>query len=312
MFDLKQLKYFIVCAETGSISEAARLLYTTQPSVSKVVKALENEVGMELFYRLPRGIALSEKGQEFYRYACKIVNDMNVLEQMGKRNMTRWIRISLNPSSWFARQFVEFYNAYYEENYHFQIYTAGVRTVMERVRDYLDDIGFIYLMEQQKEEFLYELSRNRLLFTPMQEIESVFYPGKKNPLYNKKETSEITLEEMKKMRFIQNYQDDFFKPGENQSEASFSWNDLDVAVVTNSDYIMEKMLRKCNVANISGSYLSSSKEDSTPGIPLKFEKNKVVFGYITRKEEQLDEETGIFIEFLQKKLKSSPNGIAEV
>ena len=35
MFDLKQLKYFIVCAETGSVSEAAKLLYTTQPSVSK-------------------------------------------------------------------------------------------------------------------------------------------------------------------------------------------------------------------------------------------------------------------------------------
>ena len=41
MLDLKQLKYFITCAETGSISEAAKLLYTTQPSVSKAIKALE-------------------------------------------------------------------------------------------------------------------------------------------------------------------------------------------------------------------------------------------------------------------------------
>jgi len=45
MLDLKQLKYFIVCAETGSISEAAKLLYTTQPSVSKAIKALEEEMG---------------------------------------------------------------------------------------------------------------------------------------------------------------------------------------------------------------------------------------------------------------------------
>ena len=44
MLDLKQLKYFIVCAETGSISEAAKLLYTTQPSVSKAIKALEEEL----------------------------------------------------------------------------------------------------------------------------------------------------------------------------------------------------------------------------------------------------------------------------
>ena len=49
MLDLKQLKYFIVCAETGSISEAAKLLYTTQPSVSKAIKALEEEMGIVLY-----------------------------------------------------------------------------------------------------------------------------------------------------------------------------------------------------------------------------------------------------------------------
>ena len=59
MLDLKQLKYFIVCAETGSISEAARLLYTTQPSVSKVIKSLENDMGILLFERMPRGITLT-------------------------------------------------------------------------------------------------------------------------------------------------------------------------------------------------------------------------------------------------------------
>ena len=64
MLDLKQLKYFIVCAETGSISEAAKLLYTTQPSVSKAIKALEEEMGIVLFERMPRGIALTAKGRE--------------------------------------------------------------------------------------------------------------------------------------------------------------------------------------------------------------------------------------------------------
>ena len=63
MLDLKQLKYFIVCAETGSISEAAKLLYTTQPSVSKAIKALEEEMGIVLFERMPRGIALTAKRQ---------------------------------------------------------------------------------------------------------------------------------------------------------------------------------------------------------------------------------------------------------
>ena len=36
--DLKQLQYFVVCAQTGSFSDAAKNLYSTQPSVSKVIK----------------------------------------------------------------------------------------------------------------------------------------------------------------------------------------------------------------------------------------------------------------------------------
>lgn len=49
---------------------------------------------------------------------------------------------------------------------------------MERVRDYLSDIGFVYVMEQQKKEFQYELARNRLVFQVMQESTATFYPGK--------------------------------------------------------------------------------------------------------------------------------------
>ena len=64
----------------------------------------------------------------------------------------------IKSSSWFADQFVDFYNESYDQNYHFQIYTAGIRTVMERVRDYLDDVGFVYIPQRQKEDFLYELS----------------------------------------------------------------------------------------------------------------------------------------------------------
>ena len=104
MLDLKQLKYFIVCAETGSISEAAKLLYTTQPSVSKAIKALEEEMGIVLFERMPRGIALTAKGREAYRYACRIINDSRILEEMSHGNMAKYLRISLNPSSWFTNQ----------------------------------------------------------------------------------------------------------------------------------------------------------------------------------------------------------------
>lgn len=313
MLDLKQLKYFIVCAETGSVSEAARLLYTTQPSVSKAIKALENDMGIVLFDRKPRGITLTAKGREAYGYACRIVNDSKRLEEMSHFNMVRYLRISLNPSSWFTNQFVEFYKQNCVKNYHFEIYTAGIRTVMERVRDYLSDIGFVYVMEQQKKEFQYELAKNRLVFHVMQESNVTFYPGRRNPLHQNSlngklnktngECLSVTMEQMKSQRFIQNYRDEFLELSDKEKKGTFSWENLDVAVITNSDYIMEKMLCETELSNISGSYLSDNKKAVNQGLLLDFKKNKIFFGYIRRKNDEPDELIDEFLGFLNERFK---------
>lgn len=301
--DLKQLQYFVVCAQTGSFSDAAKVLYSTQPSVSKVVKALEDALGMQLFERLPRGIRLTVQGQKVYRYACRITNEISVLENMASHGMTKWIRVSLNPSSWFANQFVDFYNETYEKNYHFQLTTAGVRSVMDRVRDYVDDIGFVYILSQQKENFLHEISRNKLQFVPMYETDVVFYPGKETELYDSGK-SKVELKDLDGVRFIQNYQDEFFDIG-SVHEESFQWKDIDISVLTNSDYIMEKMLKNSRVSNVSGSYLSENKTGTTPGIPLNMGDSKVLFGYIVHKGEKVDESVQELIDFLVARLHKS-------
>lgn len=301
--DLKQLQYFVVCAQTGSFSDAAKVLYSTQPSVSKVVKALEDALGMQLFERLPRGIRLTVQGQKVYQYASRITNEISVLENMASHGMTKWIRVSLNPSSWFANQFVDFYNETYEKNYHFQLTTAGVRSVMDRVRDYVDDIGFVYILSQQKENFLHEISRNKLQFVPMYETDVVFYPGKETELYDSGK-SKVELKDLDGVRFIQNYQDEFFDIG-SVHEDSFQWKAIDISVLTNSDYIMEKMLKNSRVSNVSGSYLSENKTGTTPGIPLDMGDSKVLFGYIVHKGEKIDESVQELIDFLVARLHKS-------
>lgn len=301
--DLKQLQYFVVCAQTGSFSDAAKVLYSTQPSVSKVVKALEDALGMQLFERLPRGIRLTVQGQKVYRYACRITNEIDALENMASHGMTKWIRVSLNPSSWFANQFVDFYNETYEKNYHFQLTTAGVRSVMDRVRDYVDDIGFVYILSQQKENFLHEISRNKQQFVPMYETDVVFYPGKETELYDSGK-SKVELKDLDGVRFIQNYQDEFFDIG-SVHEESFQWKDIDISVLTNSDYIMEKMLKNSRISNVSGSYLSENKTGTTPGIPLDMGDSKVLFGYIVHKGEKIDESVQELIDFLVARLHKS-------
>ena len=301
--DLKQLQYFVACAQTGSFSDAAKILYSTQPSVSKVIKSLEDTLGMQLFERLPRGIRLTVQGQKFYQYACRITNEIDVLENMASRGMTKWIRISMNPSSWFANQFVDFYNETFEKNYHFQLTTAGVRSVMERVRDYMDDIGFVYILSHQQENFLHELAKNKMEFVPMYQTDVIFYPGRQTEFYDSGK-ERVQLEELEGSRFIQNYQDEFFDIGSVQENA-FQWKDLDISVLTNSDYIMEKMLKNSKVSNVSGSYLSENKTGTTPGIPLELGDNKVIFGYIIHKGEKTDDSVEEFLTFLKGRLPKS-------
>ena len=301
--DLKQLQYFVACAQTGSFSDAAKILYSTQPSVSKVIKSLEDTLGMQLFERLPRGIRLTVQGQKFYQYACRITNEIDVLENMASRGMTKWVRISMNPSSWFANQFVDFYNETFEKNYHFQLTTAGVRSVMERVRDYMDDIGFVYILSHQQENFLHELAKNKMEFVPMYQTDVIFYPGRQTEFYDSGK-ERIQLEELEGSRFIQNYQDEFFDIGSVQENA-FQWKDLDISVLTNSDYIMEKMLKNSKVSNVSGSYLSENKTGTTPGIPLELGDNKVILGYILHKGEKTDDSVEEFLTFLKGRLPKS-------
>ena len=172
---------------------------------------------------------------------------------------------------------------------------------MERVRDYLSDIGFVYVMEQQKKEFQYELAKNRLVFNVMQESTATFYPGKLNAFYNE---ATINMEQMKNFRFIQNFRDEFLELGDKEKKGVFSWENLDVSVITNSDYIMEKMLKQTELCNISGSYLSDDKQAVNDGIPLAFKMNKIFFGYIRRKNEEPDEPVDEFLVFLRGKLKN--------
>jgi LysR family nitrogen assimilation transcriptional regulator len=67
--ELRQLEYFIAIAETGAFSRAAIRLDVGQPILSRQIKALEQELGTELYYRTGRGIVLSEAGKVLEQHA---------------------------------------------------------------------------------------------------------------------------------------------------------------------------------------------------------------------------------------------------
>jgi molybdenum-dependent DNA-binding transcriptional regulator ModE len=60
---LQQINYFITVAESGSISEAAKRLFTAQSSISSAVKEIENTYGITAFIRESTGVHLTRSGE---------------------------------------------------------------------------------------------------------------------------------------------------------------------------------------------------------------------------------------------------------
>lgn len=71
--ELRTLKYFLTVIQEGSISNAAKALGVTQPTLSRQLAALEDELGKQLYNRTHKGIVLTEQGVILQRYAQSIV-----------------------------------------------------------------------------------------------------------------------------------------------------------------------------------------------------------------------------------------------
>lgn len=77
--DLKMLQYFVTVAETGSFTQAARKLHLTQPSLSKMVRLLEDELGVLLIDRSAKPIELTDAGSAILKSARHVLQSV---EQM--------------------------------------------------------------------------------------------------------------------------------------------------------------------------------------------------------------------------------------
>jgi LysR family transcriptional regulator, nitrogen assimilation regulatory protein len=99
--DLKQLKAFATLAEFGSFSRAGAVLSVAQPVLSRQIKALERELGIELFYRNGRGIVLTEAGKLLHGYAGGVLDTVTraASEVMALQSSPRGtIAIGMPPS----------------------------------------------------------------------------------------------------------------------------------------------------------------------------------------------------------------------
>jgi LysR family hca operon transcriptional activator len=84
--ELRHLRYFVAVAETGNVTTAAKQkLHTTQPSLSRQIRDLEEEVGAQLLTRSARGIQLTPAGRAFLEHARLVLSQVEVASEAARR-----------------------------------------------------------------------------------------------------------------------------------------------------------------------------------------------------------------------------------
>lgn len=104
-------KYALEVDKTRSITQAAENLFMAQPNLSKVIKETEEMLGYEIFARTSKGVAPTEKGAEFLRYARNIVKQLDLIESIGDvpdDETVQYLSVSMPRGSYISKALVDF------------------------------------------------------------------------------------------------------------------------------------------------------------------------------------------------------------
>ena len=160
--ELRQLEYFLECAQRGSLTRAAEALYTTQPHVSQVVRALERELGVALFRRTGSGIVLTEDGERIRFYAENAVKNAALIRDTAADASGETLRIAANPSSRLAYLAEEFFRSDASGGMTLQYTECSIEQMMELLEHRQYDLGFLFLPEHKRAAFTHLAKRRHL------------------------------------------------------------------------------------------------------------------------------------------------------
>lgn len=207
---LQQLKYVIEVAKAKSISEAAKKLFISQPSLTNAIKELEKEMNITIFLRTNKGVLISKEGEIFLGYARQVLEQTYLLEEkyLKQDKRKQQFCVSTQHYSFAVNAFVDIIKEYGHDEYDFSFRETQTYEIIEDVTRMKSEIGVLYINDFNKLVIQKILKEHNLIFHSLIVVKPHIFISSKNPLAKKKK---VTMEELRLYPYLS------FEQGEHNS-----------------------------------------------------------------------------------------------
>ena len=293
---LQQLKYALTIADCGSMNEAAKQLFISQPSLSETMKELETEIGLDFFLRSNRGIVITPEGEEFLGYARQVTEQFGLLQSKYiDKKVKEKFSVSTQHYTFAVKAFVETVKQIGMEQYEFAVHETTTISVIENVKNFKSEIGVLYENDFNEKVLNKMFKENGLEFVELFSCDTFVYLWSGHPLAKQ---DVITMEELDEYPCLS------FDQGKN--------NSLYLAEEMKSTYEYRRLIKANDRATLlnlmiglnaytlcSGIICEDLNGDDYKAVPLR-ETEKMRIGYIKRKGAKVSHIGELYIEELKK------------
>ena len=293
---LQQLKYALTIADCGSMNEAAKQLFISQPSLSETMKELETEIGLDIFLRSNRGIVITPEGEEFLGYARQVTEQFGLLQsKYSDKKVKEKFSVSTQHYTFAVKAFVETVKQIGMEQYEFAVHETTTISVIENVKNFKSEIGVLYENDFNEKVLNKMFKENGLEFVELFSCDTFVYLWSGHPLAKQ---DVITMEELDEYPCLS------FDQGKN--------NSLYLAEEMKSTYEYRRLIKANDRATLlnlmiglnaytlcSGIICEDLNGNDYKAVPLK-ETEKMRIGYIKRKGAKVSHIGELYIEELKK------------
>lgn len=198
---LQQLRYVAEIADKGSMNEAAKSLYITQPTLSGTVRELETELGFTIFLRSNKGTMLTPDGVEFLSYARQVLEQANLLEERyyDKRPKKKTLSISSQHYTFVPDAFIDMVKELDPTTYNFALKEKRTEEIIEDIKSFRSEIGVIYINKFNEKMMNRYLKENHMKFVPIYDAKPHIFVSAASKLAQQKI---VTLKELEDYTYL--------------------------------------------------------------------------------------------------------------